>query len=435
MKKRGFLLAAAIAAGIALFLCGCAERNPYEVARRETGEETIVLADKDTKSHERILYEEALSDGYGGSYLDFLKELGVSADDSLAVNSALLSSVEVYALFERAGGGLSQSALYYSIGSGVILSLDKAKGDAYIVTNYHVVYAPDSTGRETIPYISDNISLYLYGGKTDSMAIEAEFVGGSFEYDIALLKAEGSEVLKKSAAVAATVGDSDEAVVGERVYAVGDPAAKGISAVSGILSVDAEYINLTLESHKGSVRVSMLEMRTDAPVNHGNSGGGLFDAYGRLIGIVNARSEESGVVGVGYAIPANFACAIAQNILENSAVNDSHALLCADLGVAWTVAGRQTTLTETGTARISETLVVGGVTRGVAFGKLLRGDILLSVRIGGGEKKEITRRHMIDCEMFKVRKGDTVEFELLRGGKTVAVSLTFGDNDDFTVSA
>ena len=93
----------------------------------------------------------------------------------------------------RPGYGSTTTKEYSSAGSGVIYQLDKNEGDAFIITNYHVVYDA-SSNREN--GISDDISVYLYGSATEERAIKATYVGGSIYYDIAVLRVEDSELLK-----------------------------------------------------------------------------------------------------------------------------------------------------------------------------------------------------------------------------------------------
>ena len=427
MKKKFIFPALALLTGaFILAVTGCATENPYQVATRESSGITS-LAQNETKSQARVMYEEARADGYTGGFVDFLKEIGISADDSFSVGSALLSAVEVYAGFERQSATSGLEA-YRIVGSGVIY--EKNGGDAYVLTNYHIVYNASSSGRETIPHISDNISLCLYGGQREAQGIAAEYVGGAMNYDIAVLRVENSKELLGSDARAVAVADSDGAAVGERVYAVGNPDGKGLSAVGGILSVEAEYITLTAADEQ--TRLSMLEMRTDAPVNHGNSGGGLFDAEGRLLGIVNARSEKEGVEHLGYAIPSNLACAVAQNIIDNSKADNSRGAMRATLGVTFEIADSHSEYDEaSGRTLVKETVAVQSVDRGPAYEKFKTGDVIRAIKIGGGAEKQITRFHMVTETMFRVRRGDEVTFTLERGGKTVEIVLSFENNDDF----
>jgi len=239
-------------------------------------------------------YEIAVEHGFKGTeaeWLDSLKgDKGDSGDDGMGevIAKSITSAVAITAQID---------SKLTSNGSGVIISLDKANGNAYVVTNYHVVYYQSSyamTGK-----ILSDIKLYLYGMEFVDYAIDATYVGGSVTNDIAVLKVTNSAVLKSSNATAA---ECDYTVyAGEPVVAIGNPLSSGISATKGIVSVDSEEITLTLADKKsGRLRV----MRLDAAVNEGNSGGGLFDVNGKLVGIVSAKIEKTGVEGFAYAIPS-----------------------------------------------------------------------------------------------------------------------------------
>lgn len=178
------------------------------------------------------IYNAAVKNGYTGTFLEFLKEylsVDVSENnntDTIAHN--MMSVVSVYCGFTVTtkigggffGGGTTQTSIVSSAGSGVIVGLNKEAGNAYVVTNYHVVYDADSdTG------ISESIYLYLYGdmntfdtslGKDQENGIRATYVGGAMNYDIALLEVSGSSVLMESEAEAAEIGDSDSLSAGEK---------------------------------------------------------------------------------------------------------------------------------------------------------------------------------------------------------------------------
>ena len=125
----------------------------------------------------------------------------------LAASKALLSAVSISCTFRVTytttwptyGTYTSEVS---SAGAGVIYQLDKEKGNAYIITNYHVVYNVDADTAAT-DGISTDIKLYLYGQEYADYAINAEYVGGSMNYDIAVLRVTGSEILMQSNAMAA----------------------------------------------------------------------------------------------------------------------------------------------------------------------------------------------------------------------------------------
>ena len=92
----------------------------------------------------------------------------------------------------------------------MIYKMDKTEGDAFIITNYHVVHNSNAT---SVSGISTDIKVFLYGSEGEGDGIEATFVGGSANYDIALLKISGSAALKESIAAAATFANSDKVSV------------------------------------------------------------------------------------------------------------------------------------------------------------------------------------------------------------------------------
>lgn len=450
MKRKTMAVLSLVIAGVlAIGLSGCSGlsgngETVYNVAEslgEEKQESEWAAQETGASAEMRKMYLDAQADGYEGSYVEFLKEIGFTGkEDSAGVNDALTSVVSIYANFDyrtvsdSMGGFFPSTTIKTatSSGSGVIYSLDKEEGDAYIVTNYHIIYYASSTGTETVPHVSDDITVYLYGGETEERGIAATYVGGAMEYDIAVLRVEDSEVLAASAASAATAANSDAVAVGEAVYAIGNPDTRGISAVSGIVSVDAEYI--TMVAADDVSEISLLEIRTDAPVNHGNSGGGLFNADGNLIGVVNARSEKSGVEGFGYAIPVNLAFSVAQNIIDNSRVNDSRGALSARMAVNVQVTDSHSVYDEnTCRTYIVETVAIASVNGAPARGKLQAGDVILSLSLNGGEAKTITRRHMIGTFLMDVRKGDTVTVTYSREGTAETVDLVFDSDSYFTL--
>lgn len=439
MKKKKFLAAAvavALAGGMVFSFAGCdllvkkPDNNyPYDgaVADGFTGTEAEWLASQyDAGTREYRLYEEAKQEGYTGSYLEFLKELGTGVtDDSAGINRALTSVVAIENVYR-------QETAY---GSGVIISLDKTSGDAFIVTNYHVVYCVSS--RYGTLGIGKDLRVGLYGGT--GRTLSASFYGGAMEYDIAVLKVTGSEYLRETAeepvyATAAQIADSDSLTVGQRVYALGNPDGEGFSATGGIVSVEAEQIEITRADNNG--KINLLEIRTDAAVNHGNSGGGLFDASGRLVGIVNARSESTGVVAFGYAIPANLAIPLARNIIDNYSSAGGNALV-ARLGVTMKVQeGKGVYDESSGKYFIEEKVVIDTVEMRSAANAagLKRGDTLISAtlnRAGNSQTVQLTRLHKLSNLLMQARFGDTLTLKVSREGKLAETTVNFNDASYF----
>lgn len=279
------------------------------------------LNGKDAKSPTlEEIYEAAVANEYKGDFFTFLNEyldVNISNNTQVAANNAIRSAVSVYCTSTINYMGQAQDST--SAGSGVIFELDKENGNAFIITNYHVVYNAASTADNKIAH---DIRVYLYGkewgpdyGSSLNYAIPVEYVGGSMTYDIAVLKVSGSEVLKSSDSLAITVADSNHIPVGSLALAIGNPAAKGISVTSGIVSVDSETIGMKAVDNVTDVRFRV--MRVDTAINNGNSGGGLFNGDGELIGIVNAKIASDEIENIGYAIPSNIAVSAAQNIIDN----------------------------------------------------------------------------------------------------------------------
>lgn len=334
----------------------------------------------------------------------------------LAASRAMLSTVSVICTYETALGLPGGSA-----GSGVIYKLDKEKGDAYVITNYHVVY----NGATAKNPISNDINLFLYGmehmaeGEV-SYAIPATYVGGSMEYDIAVLKVTGSTTLMESCAMAATFADSDKVSVLETAIAIGNPGGGGLSATVGCINVDSENISVQFDTPVGKKAVSLRVMRTDAAVNSGNSGGGLYNDSGELIGIVNAKDADTTVDNIGYAIPSNVAKAIADNAIY---YNDGTVKRCL-LGITVGSAKYYTEYdVETGKIHKYEKVVITELTdTSAAAGLLMPGDIINSITVDG-KKCEVTRIHHVVDAMLYARVGSSVITNVTRDGAAVDVTI------------
>lgn len=391
------------------------------------------------------LYEQAKANGYAGSYLDFCKDLGIEAlqaNDTEQIAENVMSVVGVYCGFaSTTGGGFgkpSSTTYSMSMGSGVIIDLNKEAGNALIVTNYHVLYSEAS---DTVNGISNNICLYLFGalnrfspdtGDVNGNGMRATYVGGAMDYDIALLKVEGSEYLKNSAASEAKIGDSEQMSVGEELFAIGNPDGAGISVTSGILSMKSEYISISAldgrdEDKDGNVdEVSYRVMRTDSAINGGNSGGALFNAEGELIGITNAKSVGSEKDNMGYALPMTQVEKLCDNIQANGGM-----VKCATLGVAVTVTNSKADESLNVTEEVTVARSAQASTA-AAYGKFREGDVFQWVELKG-TRTAITRRYQVNELLLTVRKGDTVTFGILRDGYEVTVAITFNQDSYFTI--
>lgn len=394
------------------------------------------------------IYAVAQENGYSGTFLEFLKdylEVETNIDNTQeVVSSALLSSVSITAEFPTNSGNFLQSSYDIAIGSGsgVIYKLDKSKGDAYIITNYHVVYNVNSILGDKI---STNIKCYLYGADMSrdykmngnnkvydsngfpiieyyGNAISCEYIGGSMQYDIAVLKVSGSEILKNSDAVAVSTYNSDNVNVGSTAIAIGNPEGEGFSVTKGIVCVDSEY--LTMKGADEATNVTYRVMRIDTPVNSGNSGGGLYNNSGKLIGIVNAKIIEDGVENIGYAIPSNIATRVANNIIANAGADKKAKKVT--IGITLTSKNSHSVYNqEQGIIQIVEDVYIDDVTAGSladSYG-LKKGYQILSVTIRG-VKYEISRLYQVVDLSWLMEIGDVVRFEIKDKTSTVNVIIS-----------
>ncbi len=355
-----------------------------------------------------------------------------------ATAKGLRSAVSIYCTFETTYGGNNpwnptpSTYSYYTTGSGVIYRLEN-DGSAFIVTNHHVVYDSSSN---TDNHISDKIYVYLYGLESESYAIPATYVGGSANYDIVVLRIEGSDVLKNAivsgAASAVTVGEQNEIVPGMTTIAIGNPSASeaelgGLSVTNGIVSVDSEYITMTASDNSGEVEFRVI--RTDTPVNSGNSGGGLFNDEGELIGIVNAKISSSELENIGYAIPIGVVRAVADNIIDYCYNTECEQVMRGLLGITVTTNSLSTAYdSESGRFVRCEGIMVYEVSSGGLGEAILKADdIIKSITIGEKTVSVTRQYHLIDA-MLDVRVGDTVSLVIMRDGVEMTVSTVITED-------
>lgn len=339
--------------------------------------------------------------------------------ENAAAGKALLSVVSVRCMFKTTSSGTafypgsSASKDKTSAGSGIIYKLDKEKGDAYIVTNYHVVYYNRASTKNGI---SNDISVYLYGQESTEYAIPATYVGGSMSHDIAVLKVEGSRVLAESNAAPVEFANSDNVAVLDQAIAVGNPENLGISATLGYVNVDSEYI--AMEGADGMTEIELRVMRIDTAVNGGNSGGGLFNSRGELIGIVNAKLTDS--ENMSYAIPSNLVKSVAESILYYCDGNVNENMYRCMLGIMVVPSKLYTVYDEeTGKLLKREEVAVSEINSGsIVTGALHPGDIINSITVDGVEYEAI-RRYIVIEAMINARVGSDVVISITREGQRI----------------
>ncbi len=209
------------------------------------------------------------------------------------VASAVSESVVEISTQQEVQSSFLQSYVSEGAGSGVIYTTN-----GYIVTNNHVI-----EGATTI-----NVTL------NDGTTYPAELVARDSKTDIAVIKIE------KENCQPIILGDSDTILVGETAIAVGNPLGElGGTVTNGIISALDREITLE-DGHTRNL------LQTNAEINEGNSGGGLFNAQGELIGLVVAKSSGTGIEGIGFAIPVNDVKEVVEDLLNTGYVSGRPAL-------------------------------------------------------------------------------------------------------------
>lgn len=397
--------------------------------------QTITISNQEVAPSNEItvndLYQAALEAGFTGSMLDFLDtyvDVTVTNDYTKAVQKGLRSSVSVRALFRRVeiinpifGIPRETTVEYGSAGSGVIYKLDKSSGTAYIITNHHVVYDSNSN---TSNKISDEIYISLYGLEQPSNQIRATYVGGSETYDIAVLKVTQSEIIKNSMAGKISYVNSDNLQAGDVAIAIGNPENNGISTTQGIISLESEYIEMANSNNTDSITYRV--MRVDTGINSGNSGGGLFNANGDLIGIVNAKMVDTSIESIGYAIPSNIVINVSDNIIYHSDNKANEKVKKAFLGITMKVDETIVSYNENvDRIVIKESVKVDSINVGSLASLYFEvNDEIVSITLKG-VTYQINRLYEISDLLLKVRSNDTVTFTVNRNSVITDLEIKF----------
>ena len=362
------------------------------------------------------IYNAAVLNGYQGTFFDFCKQFleeDESNNSTVAVGKAVSSCVSIFTYYTDSSG-----SAYGGAGSGVIYDINKETGDAYVITNYHVIYDADCSTEDKI---CDDIRLYLYGMEYTYYTIPAEFIGGSMQYDIALLKVTGSYILENSFAKVATIKDSNTVNLGDSIYVVGNAKGMGMAATSGIISLDSQHVSFTAANEVSTITSRVF--RTDAAVNGGNSGGGLFDDNGDLIGIVVGKSSDAD--NIGYVIPSNVAIGVIENLLYNYNEQGVSTVNKFQFGVLVGLEEIGGYEAEDGSIKLSEVVVFDTVYEDTASAKAgaQSGDIVKQIIIDG-TTYDITREYMVFDLTWKVTPDSTLVVVVERNGEDLQLTYT-----------
>ena len=260
-------------------------------------------------------------------------------------------------------------------GSGVIV-----REDGYIVTNYHVIQG------------ANKVQVTLHNGET----YPATIIGGDNDNDIAIIK------INATGLTTAKIGDSSKVAVGDTAVAIGNPLGQlGGTATTGIIS--ALDRNLEIEGRTLNL------IQTDAAINGGNSGGGLFNSKGELIGIVDAKSSGVGIEGLAFAIPINSVTGIITDIIENGNVT-TRPVVGITIAEVSKDSAQYYQLDEPG---VYITAITGENAKKAG---LQEGDRILSI---DGVDIESSQQFITAVKKHKV--GDTVTIIVSRGGQEIEI--------------
>ena len=270
-------------------------------------------------------------------------------------------------------------------GSGFILT-----EDGYILTNYHVIES------------SDSITVALYNGET----YDAALIGYDSSNDVAVLKvdAEGlSPVI---------LGDSDNLNVGDSVVAIGNPLGElTFSLTAGLVSAKDREVTL-------SNSVTMDLIQTDCAINSGNSGGALFNLYGEVIGITNAKyssssSSSASIDNIGFAIPIDHVLPIVESIIEKGYISKPY------VGVSVSNVTQQMQLYGIPSGAAVQSVTADSPAEAAG---LQAGDVVTAVN-----GTQITGSSELVSLVSAAQVGDTLSMTVYRQGTTLQIAVTVGE--------
>ncbi len=318
----------------------------------------------------------------------------VTLDITQIETGKLMTQAEVYAANVNSTVGITTSittnfwgyqTTAAASGSGFIFT-----SDGYILTNYHVVED------------SNSITVSMYDGSS----YDAALIGYDQRNDVAVLKIDAENL------VPVVLGNSDNVNVGDSVVAIGNPLGElTFSLTSGAISAKDREITMSTGS-------TMQLMQTDCAINSGNSGGALFNLYGEVIGITNAKyssssASEASIDNIGFAIPINKARSIAESIIEKGYVSNPY------IGVSVITVSQETQ---------SYGLPQGAAVRAIdengpaAAAGLKANDIITHI----GDKA-ITGSSDLVGIVNNAKVGDTLQLTVYRRGETLELTLTVGE--------
>ena len=326
----------------------------------------------------------------------------------------------------RSGGEMSATDIYYNLalnqvvgvkteitytnvfgytskgavsGSGFIIS-----EDGYILTNYHVIEDAVSGGYDVQVLLHDGTS-YI-----------ATVIGYESDNDVAVLKVDATGLN------AAVIGDSSSMLVGEKVYAVGNPLGElEYTMTDGMVSALDREISSTDSKTGRTKTINMFQI--SAAINSGNSGGPVYNARGEVIGISTAKYSDTGVEGLGFAIPINDAVRIAKDLISDGFVRGK-AYMGINVGTVTASAAQYYGLVQGA--------IVGSVEEGscAEAAGLKESDIIVAI-----DGKEITTGNDLISAKKNYSAGDTAVLKVYRESQYIELSITFDEETPERIAA
>lgn len=317
--------------------------------------------------------------------------------DTAAVNTEKeLTTAEIYAKYVSSCVGITVDIVSTNIFGQTVTGAAAGSGfviteDGYILTNYHVIDGANS------------IKVTFSDGKEYT----ATYVGGEEANDIAVIKVEATGLTP------VVIGSSSDMLVGEQVTTIGNPLGElTFSETTGIISA----LDRTITMSDGN-KMNMIQ--TDCAINSGNSGGALFNLYGEVIGITNAKysssgsSSEASIDNIGFAIPINSVRSIVESIIKNGYIVKPY------IGVS---------VEDVSSEMTSYGLPAGAVVRSVTDGApaaqagLQANDIITAV-----DGTEISGSNDLVQIVTSKKAGDTLKLSVYRQGQTLELTVTVAE--------
>lgn len=308
----------------------------------------------------------------------------VSATTTSDIVKKTADSVVEIATEGTVTGSFARQYVTKGAGSGVIIS-----SDGYIVTNHHVIDG------------ANTIKVTLRDGTT---SYDATLIGSDEDNDIALLKIDAEGLS------AATFGDSGSLAVGDYVVAIGNPLGElGGTVTDGIISALAREV--TIEDK------NMTLLQTNAQISPGNSGGGLFNANGELVGIVNAKDSATEVEGIAFAIPVNNVLDVIKDLQNYGYVTGK-----IDMGMEFVDINSNDTAFYYGVNQLGCYVLSVQTGSNAESAGFRRGDLITKVN-----GTDVSTSADISKAIENNKVGDTVTLTVSRSGQTTDLQLTLAE--------